>query len=50
MSFKIADIKKDFNIVMKAKEDSEKFYQQDQNKQENKHIKDYIDKSVNITE
>lgn len=50
MSFKIADLKNDFNIVIKAKEDSERFYNEWKDEIENKHIKDYIEKSIMITE
>ena len=44
MSFKLADIKKDYNLLLTVKEDSQRFLKsEDYNKEENKHIKDAIE-------
>ena len=44
MSFKLADIKKDYSLLLTIKEDSQRFLKsEDYNKEENKHIKDAIE-------
>jgi len=48
-SFKLADIKKDYNLLLTIKEDSERFLKSnDYNKEENKHIKNAIEKIKNL--
>lgn len=48
MAFKLADIKRDYNILVKAKEDSEAFLTSKcYEEQENKHIKEVVEKMVN---
>lgn len=47
MAFKLADIKRDYSILVKAKEDSEVFLESKQyGAEENKHIKDMVEKLV----
>ena len=49
MSFNIANIKSDFNILIKAKEDSLNFIESKEfDSKENVHIKKIIDKSLNL--
>jgi len=48
MSFKIADLKNDFNILIKAKEDSKEFIENNLNKKRYKHIKDALAMSINL--
>lgn len=48
MSFKIADLKNDYNILLKAKEDSESFINNYIHKSEYKHIKDALGQSINL--
>ena len=48
MNFKLADIKNDYNILLKAKEDSEYFIKNDLNKIQYKHIKNELAKSINL--
>ena len=48
MNFKIADIKKDYNVLLKAKEDSEEFIKNNINKEEYKHIKKALSESFNL--
>ena len=48
MSFKIADLKNDFNILIKAKEDSKEFIENNLNKEKYKHIKDALAMSINL--
>ena len=48
MNFKIANIKNDFNILLKAKEDSVDFIRKNMNKEEYKHIKQMLSKSINL--
>ena len=48
MNFKIADLKKDYKILLKASEDSKEFLN-NYNLNDYIHIKDELDKSLNIT-
>ena len=48
MNFKLADLKNDYNILLKAKEDSDYFIKNDLNKIEYKHIKNELSKSINL--
>ena len=48
MNFKLADIKNDYNILLKAKEDSDYFIKNNLNKIEYKHIKNELSKSINL--
>ena len=48
MSFKIADLKNDFNILIKAKEDSKEFIENNLNKEEYKYIKNALAESINL--
>ena len=48
MNFKIADLKNDYNILLKAKEDSEYFIKNNLNKKEYIHIKNELGKSINL--
>lgn len=48
MQFKIADIKQDFKILLKAKKDSLEFLKEHINKPEYKHIKRELLKAVNV--
>ena len=48
MNFKLADLKNDYNILLKAKEDSDYFIKNDLNKIEYKHIKNELAKSINL--
>ena len=48
MNFKLADLKNDYNILLKAKEDSEYFIKNDLNKIQYKHIKNELAKSINL--
>lgn len=49
MNFGIADFKKDFNILLKAKEDSEQFINSKEYKESvNRHIKEFVEKSTNL--
>lgn len=48
MNFKIADLKNDYNMLLKAKEDSNYFIKNNLNKMEYKHIKNELSKSINL--
>ena len=48
MNFKLADLKNDYNMLLKAKEDSDYFIKNDLNKIEYKHIKNELAKSINL--
>ena len=48
MNFKLADIKNDYNILLKAKEDSDYFIKNNLNKIEYKYIKNELSKSINL--
>ena len=48
MNFKIADLKNDYNMLLKAKEDSEYFINNDLNKPKYKHIKDALGQAINL--
>ena len=48
MNFKIADIKKDYNMLLKAKEDSDYFLKNFINNDKYKHIKEELSKSINL--
>ena len=48
MNFKIADIKKDYNMLLKAKEDSNYFLNKFINDNKYKHIKEELSKSINL--
>lgn len=49
MSFKLADIKKDYQLLLEVKEDSERFIKSaDYLKEENKHIREMIETSSNL--
>ena len=48
MNFKLADLKNDYNILLKAKEDSDYFIKNNLNKIEYKHIKNELAKSINL--
>ena len=48
MYFKIADLKNDFNILVKAKEDSKEFIEKNLNKEEYKYIKAALAQSINL--
>lgn len=48
MYFKIADLKNDFNILVKAKEDSKEFIEKNLNKEEYKYIKEALAQSINL--
>jgi ATP-dependent DNA helicase RecG len=48
MNFKIADLKKDYNILLKAKEDSEEFIKEHINKEKYKSIKKALSESINL--
>lgn len=48
MNFKLADLKNDYNMLLKAKEDSDYFIKNDLNKTEYKHIKNELAKSINL--
>jgi ATP-dependent DNA helicase RecG len=49
MVFNIADLKQDFNILLKAKEDSLEFIRgSEYEKMENKHIRNIVEKSINL--
>ena len=48
MNFKLADLKNDYNMLLKAKEDSIYFIKNDLNKTEYKHIRNELSKSINL--
>ena len=48
MNFKIADLKNDYNMLLKAKEDSELFIKQYINDEKYKHIKNALSQSINL--
>lgn len=48
MSFKIADIKNDYNMLLKAKEDSDLFIKEHINENKYKHIKEALAASINL--
>ena len=48
MNFKISDLKNDYNMLLKAKEDSTYFIKNNINKIEYKHIKSELSKSINL--
>ena len=48
MNFKIADLKNDYNMLLKAKEDSEIFIKQYINDEKYKHIKNALSQSINL--
>ncbi len=48
MNFKLADLKNDYNMLLKAKEDSNDFIKNNLNKLEYKHIKNELSKSINL--
>lgn len=48
MNFKLADLKNDYNMLLKAKEDSDYFIKNYLNKIEYKHIKNELAKSINL--
>ena len=45
---KLADLKNDYNILLKAKEDSDYFIKNDLDKKEYKHIKNELARSINL--
>ena len=48
MNFKLADLKNDYNILLKAKEDSDDFIKNNLDKIEYKHIKNELARSINL--
>ena len=48
MNFKLADLKNDYNILLKAKEDSADFIKNNLDKIEYKHIKNELARSINL--
>ena len=48
MNFKIANIKNDFNILLKTKEDSSEFMKKNIEEEEYRHIKELLAKSINL--
>ena len=48
MNFKISDLKNDYNMLLKAKEDSAYFIKNNINKIQYKHIKSELSKSINL--
>ena len=48
MNFKLADIKNDYNILLKAKEDSDLFIKKYLNEEKYKHIKGALASSINL--
>ena len=48
MNFKLADLKNDYNILLKAKEDSDYFIKNNLDKIEYKHIKNELARSINL--
>lgn len=48
MNFKLADLRNDYNMLLKAKEDSEHFINNYINKVEYRHIKDALGQSINL--
>lgn len=48
MAFKIADLKNDYNMLLKAKEDSELFIKKHINDKKYKHIKEALATSINL--
>jgi ATP-dependent DNA helicase RecG len=48
MTFKIADIKNDYNMLLKAKEDSDLFIKKHINDEKYKHIKEALRASINL--